>query len=687
MGWGLLIAVLASAADAAVAEPPAAPEPSPAAAAQVAPGAPSGLIRYDPPFFAATGPNTAMDMVLRLPGFGFDAGAQVRGFAGAAGNVLIDGERPTAKQDNLQAILTRIPASQVDHIDVIRGGAPGIDMQGRTVLANVVLKKGAGVTAVVALADMFVYDGRNLPDGRFELTRKWDGHTLELSLVPSLYEDDGVGNGPRTRTDPAGAVLIRSFTKAHAGGAQGTATAAYEAPLLGGKLRLNGSGYYQGYDDDEDDRLSLPSTDLQTLRDRKHLLQTELGAHFEARLGRRASLELIAIQQLNRQTYRSAFTSAPEDDLFGETDTSRESILRSVVRLNAGAKLTLEASAEGAYNTQTSDSAFSVNAADVPLPAAHVTVSETRGELAGVATWRPAARLTVEAGLRTEVSAIASRGDVALSKTLVFPKPRAILTYSADARTQLRLRIEREVGQLNFADFVASSALGAGGVVHAGNPDLNPQDAWTVEAAVEKHVGAVVAVVTLRRQWISDVVDRAPIFSPGGVFDAPGNIGDARETDLDLNLTVPLDGIGLKHVQVRGLGTLRHSEVRDPTTGEPRRISGQHPYDFELHLTHDVPRWRLNWGLDLYNRWTETYFRFDEIDVYALKTYVGGFVEYKPRPGWSLRIEGGNLAARGFERILKVYGGPRDHAGLSYVDDRRLQVGPALRFRIRRAFS
>ena len=68
-------------------------------------------------FFAAAQPATAYDMVLRVPGFSFDAGdADVRGLAGAGGNVLLDGRRPAAKGDTLDAILKRIPARAVARI-------------------------------------------------------------------------------------------------------------------------------------------------------------------------------------------------------------------------------------------------------------------------------------------------------------------------------------------------------------------------------------------------------------------------------------------------------------------------------------------------------------------------------------------------------------------------------------------
>jgi outer membrane receptor protein involved in Fe transport len=115
------------------------------ALAQEAPARPAaasqgGVIAYTPADFAASRPNTALDMVNRLPGFTVDVGDLVRGFAGAAGNVLIDGQRPTSKSELLTDTLARIPIDQVERIDIIRGGAAGIDMQGRTVIANVIRK-------------------------------------------------------------------------------------------------------------------------------------------------------------------------------------------------------------------------------------------------------------------------------------------------------------------------------------------------------------------------------------------------------------------------------------------------------------------------------------------------------------------------------------------------------------------
>ena len=100
-----------------------------------------GVQAYRPEFFTAVRPGTALDMVQWLPGFTFEDVRDVRGLGAAVGNVLIDGQPPTSKTDTLATVLRRIPAGQVERVDIVVGGAPGIDMRGRSVIANVVLKK------------------------------------------------------------------------------------------------------------------------------------------------------------------------------------------------------------------------------------------------------------------------------------------------------------------------------------------------------------------------------------------------------------------------------------------------------------------------------------------------------------------------------------------------------------------
>src|SRR5262245_7444518 len=167
-----------------------------------------GVISYTPADFAAARPNTAMDMINRLPGFTFDGGDNVRGFAGAAGNVLIDGQRPAIKTDTLSDTLARITIDQVERIDLIRGGAPGIDMQGRTVIANVIRKKADTFQQVLSLQGfVFAQTGHTLPGWSYQATRRTGDHQFDIQIARGISYDDSVGLGWRYTLDvPTGIV-------------------------------------------------------------------------------------------------------------------------------------------------------------------------------------------------------------------------------------------------------------------------------------------------------------------------------------------------------------------------------------------------------------------------------------------------------------------------------------------------
>src|SRR5690606_30437766 len=118
---------------------PAAVLPEPGDGGSAPARAQDEIVEYTSAFFARYEPDTALDMVLRIPGFQLDDGGGKRGFGVAAGNVLINGRLPSAKQDLPSAILRRIPASIVERIELVRGRIGTLDVQGHTVVANIVL--------------------------------------------------------------------------------------------------------------------------------------------------------------------------------------------------------------------------------------------------------------------------------------------------------------------------------------------------------------------------------------------------------------------------------------------------------------------------------------------------------------------------------------------------------------------
>jgi len=658
-----------------------------AATPEAAASATAGLIVYGPEFFADAVPANAMEMVQRLPGFAFDAGDNVRGFEGAAGNVLINSQRPSSKTDGLEETLRRVPASRVARVELIRGGAPGVDMQGKAVLANVVLKDGGGFRGLIGLANNHVYDGRNLGGVRLEGSGGSNGRSWEAGLRWGRGLDDGAGEGPRVRLDAAGQPLILSRIDSEGDGEGKTATGAFETPLLGGKLRLNGRLAADDYDYDELDLRSFPAASRATTHDSNDVVETEVGLRFSRALGPRTTIELVGLQQTKEQDFVSRLDADASAEVFALDNKTGERIARGVLKFNKSATLSFELGGEGAFNWLESQTRYTSGGVAIPLPAANVRVEEKRGELFGKAVWRPTPRWTVEAGLRGEGSAISSEGDVTLEKTLYFPKPRLALTWAPDAKTQVRATIERAVGQLNFDDFVATSSLNTG-QLSAGNPDLDPEQAWVVEASVERRFwtsGALVA--TVRHSALTDVVDRAPVYSGASVYDSPANIGDGTKDELTLNLTLPLERLGLPRAQLKTEATWRRSEVTDPATREKREISHLRPLEWEAHLTHDIPKWRINWGADVFSGMRETDYRFDEVSTFKLRTYVQPFVEWKPKSDLSIRAEAGNFTERGLRRTRTVYDGPRGANPIRFIDDRDIQFGRTFYLRVRKTFG
>ncbi|HEX6858738.1 MAG TPA: TonB-dependent receptor [Caulobacteraceae bacterium] len=649
----------------------------------------SAVVAYPPAFFASAQPNTAMDMINRLPGFTFDGGDSVRGFSGAAGNVLIDGERPATKSDDLESVLRRVPASQIERIEVIRGGAPGIDMQGKTVLANVVRKKGDSVTGLVAVANTFVYDGRQTPAMRLEGTRRGKGRTLEGSFIIAGFYDDGAGDGPRTVYDGDGDPLGRWRLYTEGDGTQAVGTAAYEMPLLGGKARINGRAFYERFWSDEAAH-GIGITDGLTERDDQKRLDGELGLSWGRELGPRTTFDLIAIQQINTTdlfvklqaqeipNYQDAL-----NHLFLLDRTTGESVAKATLKFKKSANLSLESGVEGAFNGLDGETSFT-EIGDTPDPSP-VRVEELRGEVFTQGTWTATPRLTVEGGFRMEASRISADEDgVTKEKTLYFPKPRAVVTWSPNTANQIRLRVEREVGQLNFDDFVAAVAEGGG--VSSGNTDIEPEQAWVAEAAYERRFwGNGSVVLTVRHFEITDVIDRAPDIT--GTRDGPANIGDGTRDELGLELTLPVDKLGLKGGVLRGESTWRRSEVIDPTTGEERQITAEHPVDWEAHYTQGLPRWKATWGVDVYGAFREPYYRFNEVMTVKLRTFVVPYIEFKPRPDIAIRFDAQNATSRDNLRYRDVYDGPRDVSPLLFHEEQVRDNKTNLYVRIRKTLG
>ncbi len=671
-----------AAPDGQAAAPPVGSEVvAPEVAAPVA-EAQRGVISYPPSFFAEQRPSTALDMIARLPGFRLDNGDSARGFAGTAGNVLINGERPTTKSEDLDAILTRISASAVERVELIRGGAPGIDMQGQTILANVVIKSTVQVEKVANLQTYLYPDGLFGPLLEFQASRRDGINEIEGSLKATIDRTDQTfDGGSRVTSFPDGRPTIKEALKGYDQIQNYAARGAIQRAALGGKIRVNGKIEYFSFDRDVTYTQYEPGPGRQDSGETDEDWTGEFGARYDRKLGPRTDLQLVFLQNLGQDTYGSTFVAPGRNEIYYERDKTGESILRGELKQRRSDTLSLEGSLEGAYNFLDGATRYSANGAPVDIGAPQVTVEELRGEAAGKAVWRANPKLTVEAGARMEVSRITQSGGVDLERSFFYPKPRVLVTWNPSSVDQLRLRVEREVGQLDFGDFIASADLVAGSQDSA-DANLEPQRSWVGEVAWERRFwGAGSLSLTLTHSEIQDVVDYKPLPTGG---DAPSNIGDGRSDQFVIALTLPTQKLGVSGGQVKTRLSWFDSEVTDPVTFEKRRITNATPFVCNVSFTRDMPGGRWSWGASTNCKTESSRFRLNEVRTNRQEQYFEGFVEWKPRPDLTVRTTLSNWTSRNVTRERVIYKGSRADNTVDRIEYRTLPFEPYLFLQVRK---
>ncbi|MFT3998536.1 MAG: TonB-dependent receptor, partial [Asticcacaulis sp.] len=384
------------------------------------------VVSYDQTFFKPFQVQTALDMVNRVPGFSIKEGDQVRGFAGAAGNVLIDGQRPTSKTDALGDILGRLSAGSIERIDLVIGGADGIDMQGQTKIVNVI-RKASDKPVITFVANTRLLDnGWFRPVARVTYARNSGDKSLELSAMAFSNFDEGAVNGRNMVIPADGSPVRRTRVLSEAGGEGVELNGSGSHPLWGGKLTLNGKWVPNQYKGNY--RYITDVTAVENLDYNEDM--REGGLQYNRPLGKAFALKINALSRYSHEEVEDTYTNPDEDTLFSDDTVSKENILSAQITWTRSETLSFEAGLEKAYNSRDSDTGLSVNGAVIDLPASKVKVEEDRTEASLLATWRPRPTLTVESGLKYEWSTLSQHSERPDEKQFTYAKPRLQVTWS-----------------------------------------------------------------------------------------------------------------------------------------------------------------------------------------------------------------------------------------------------------------
>jgi hypothetical protein len=628
----------------------------------------ANIVSYPASFYAESRPSTALDMVKRTPGFTYSAGNQdVRGLTGAIGNVLVDGQLQTSKTVTLDDTLQRLPADQVVRIDIVRAGAGGIDMAGFPVVANVIRRSGAQSQTTIQIEpriwmDVGAFDG----GARLDWSRSAGDLKLSGALAVNSERYDEGGEGRLVRLRPDGTVLdAGDFVGDHDD---------KSVALNGGVEYRAGSTLYRtnfGYTHQRSDRNELGYLSaFEWFRLEEDADKGEAGLNVEHKFTPALTGKLDALQ-----TYQEKADLAGRIGRLTQTEArAGESNLRGALAYRPSATLGIEAGAEGAFNFL--DQTSTLTAAN-----ANVRVEERRTQPFVTMNWQIAAPVGLELGARYETSTISQTGDTNSERTFQYFKPRAIAAIDIFDTTQVRLRYERVVKQLDFNDFTASTGQQEGASV-AGNARLQPERAWVSEIAVEQRLWPRSTVVlTYTHEAVKETWDYVRI-TP--TTDGKGNVGAGTRDNITADIKIALDPLGIPGGRFEANPQYYMSETVDPFTGKARPISGSKGIRGRASFYLDRPSMDSTFALEYGYGMRSWSYRIDQVSVTAQQRFINVWWEWTPQPGLAIRTTVNAISGRQRDRNRDVYTGPRNVSVVSYREERYLERHPWFVLRVRK---
>ena len=637
---------------------------------QIPARAPEGVQQFEPAFFARFNPVTAEDMVRQLPGFTLDEGADLRGFGATAGNVLIDGQRPSSKT-SIRDELGRIAAGSVLRVELIRASAAGdLDVRGYTELANVVLKPATGMKE----STTFALTGRWYEQGRVGAqigsTHSWktDNFGFRLGVqATSLGEREevaatfrnalgtvtrtqnefyqnqvdeltvtGAANWTPTPRDTLNAnfrVLPRLFTT--------NAAATVSVPALGGPAGA----------------IALDYTE-------KDIWYVDLGGDYEHKFDGQNAVKLITVNRLVNWRPQQLLTQnlspllAPRGQQIDNSDNrAGEHVLRGVYTLKPDTQHTVEFGLEGAYNYRRVNRQSLVGPIGGPftplsVPIASTKVEEDRAEASINDVWRISPQLTLEAGFNFEASTISQSGDAAVERDFTYSKPHAVASWTPNAEDQWRLSLARDVSQLDFGDF-ATGLNSISSSANIGNPLLVPEQTWKASLQWKRALGPRGSISLTG--FYDDIQDTQDFIQVAGVCTTPagtpgqctavGNIADGKRWGGRIEATLPLESVGVAGGILKLNVGAQDSEVTDPLSLHTRQISSEQDFDWAAELRQDIPAIKMAWGGKVNSVGPIPHYRADRLETTEPKDpNVDLFVETTALLGGLLvRVTGANL--------------------------------------------
>jgi len=701
-------------------------------------------LSYDLEYFQRFEPLTVGDALKRVPSVSFlsdvleSDGVRLRGLDPGYTQILINGERVPGAGVDRSFFVDRIPAELIERVEVVRSSSANRSGDAVAGAINIVLRDAlsldGGYVRIGAL------NWKDSEYGRWGGTygAVWGGQAGPGRLLLGANVQDR--RNPKAKYSvrydrPGGTIQNTEVQTDVRDGTDSSFNASYQVPLFGGELDLSGVFVRTDRYQDEDSLEYIggveTNANLTTVNDNDLDIRTDnlslrakyghamFGGQTTFKLGY-ANIDDAQYEFEGESEYLRDANPFPDEDRYtldaSQTNITDEETSWALEHKRDLGGLELEFGVQGVQKdrdteiTEAPRIRFNVpNApaarppvpafgAFTPVPGGVGTIEETRIDPYVMLSGESGA-LKWEAGLRYETTDTTITDLTAPAASRVTDNDYAELLPSASLRIKLNdtdriiLSAARTVRRPDFnrlSPAVLEEEFGDSDFV--GNPNLQPEKAWGVDAGFERRLGrrGVVGINAFYR----DVTDLVEETNTGAVGSAGAgtfvytvdNVGDGKVWGVEFDLSTPLDFMGMPTTGVFLNYSWLDSSIED-FIGD-RRFNSQSDYVLNLGFTQDIPTWGAAFGAT-YRKQGDAKSRVLAEEV--VTSYGGDleiFVEKQIFKNTVLRLTGSNLLDSSKDEAFDKFASVGDQRTRTY-DEFELETesaGPVYQLVMRVAF-
>lgn len=649
---------------------------------------PNPVLAYDLEYFQRFEPVSVGEMLKRVPGTTFTSDVleydqvQFRGLPPGFTQVLINGRRAPGGEADRSFFVDRIPAELVERIEIVRAPRADQPSEGVAGTLNIVTKESTAFNGgFVKAAALINADGGVRPSGAIAYAGKlgadtdfWAALNYQKRRNPKRKVSFRFGDEPTTgepyNEDPEFSDFEAQDDTRDGSDLSGSAEIVHRFGD-GGRFRIG--GFFVDTDRRESET-SATFEDAELEFDEVEIQEEDINQQTYS-ITSDALIPLGGIElglaggwsAYREDTAVQVFVGDNEDD-FSDVELDDEETLdikddefnfTGFLRYGNDTPFQVKAGIDLLFKTREGRNIGDFIEDDFPFE-----ITENRYDPYARLTFEPSSEVTIDAGLRYEITRreVTADGDVAEYDTEQL-NPSLHLRYAPSAADQFRASVARTVRRPNYnfiSPYLQEESPGDDDET-IGNPALRNESAWGVDVGYERRIGrSGIFGVNLFYRDIKDLTELVAIGDSSngdGQLFTPRNIGDGQTWGMEVDLSAPLDAIGLPDTGLFANYTYLDSRTTDPFTGEERRFNNQPNHLYNIGFIQTLRSVDASFGATISGRSGATESNFDEVIDLRYDPDLEAFVEKRLGERFVLRFTVQNILNRRKKEDFRKFDG------------------------------